>query len=377
MTAPLHTLDVRAFGAVGDGQSDDTAAIATAIRTAPEKGGVIFFPPGHYRSDVIRAPSHTTFLGHAAWSYSSPGGTVISPLHENQPCLFDAMGSQGTRWVGLAMNGLRLGREIHGIMTGREAGEQNIVIDDCQVSRFSGSGVHLRAGHVWMVRHSMLAGNGVDGIDAEGCDGWILDNQIVINGRAGIRGGLASVQITGNRLEHNGRAGILAGPAWIANLQIIGNSFCSNVGPGIDLSGEEALRTGGRMATPNMVISGNHFRFNASHQEEIPSTDDPALDCHLRLRHLCGVSVTGNTLYTWRGPKEERRHPRYGMIIAHLRDAVIAENAMYQAAFRELIHDEGGHANLIVRENAGCLEKDGIPRGGMLSTGTLSAKDNP
>jgi len=366
LEAATGTMNVRAFGAKGDGLGDDTAAIRAAIQAAPKEGGVVFFPPGRYRSDVIAAPSHTTFLGHAAWSYTAPGGTVISPLREDQPCLFDAVGSKGTRWVGLSLEGLGLGREIHGIMSGRKDSEQNIVVDDCQINHFSGSGIHLRNAHVWVVRHSILKGNGIDGIDADNSyDAWILDNQIVINGRAGIRGeALASMQIIGNRIEHNGRAGILGGPRWPANLQINGNSFCSNVGPGIDLSGEESLRTGGKVVAPSVAITGNHFRYNASHLEEIASIDDPAMDCHLRLCHLCNVAVTGNTLFTWRGHNNQISHPYYGMIIGHLRDAVILGNAMYQAGFRELIRDEGGHVNLVLRDNPGCLEKDGVPAGG-------------
>jgi polygalacturonase len=43
--------DVRAFGAVGDGQTDDTAAIQKAVDTAQQ--GTVYLPPGVYR---ITAP---------------------------------------------------------------------------------------------------------------------------------------------------------------------------------------------------------------------------------------------------------------------------------------------------------------------------------
>jgi Pectate lyase superfamily protein len=42
--------DVRAFGAIGDGKADDTAAIQRAIDyTATSTQGVVFFPPGGYK----------------------------------------------------------------------------------------------------------------------------------------------------------------------------------------------------------------------------------------------------------------------------------------------------------------------------------------
>ena len=44
-----HHLDVRAFGAKGDGTTDDTAAFQTALNQAYQAGGgTVFVPPGRY-----------------------------------------------------------------------------------------------------------------------------------------------------------------------------------------------------------------------------------------------------------------------------------------------------------------------------------------
>ena len=50
-------LDVRAFGARGDGEHDDTAAIQSAISFLPE-GGRLYFPPGIYPSLPLALKSH-------------------------------------------------------------------------------------------------------------------------------------------------------------------------------------------------------------------------------------------------------------------------------------------------------------------------------
>jgi len=42
--------DVRAFGAKGDGATDDTRAIQTAIDSLPRSGGTVVLPPGNYRA---------------------------------------------------------------------------------------------------------------------------------------------------------------------------------------------------------------------------------------------------------------------------------------------------------------------------------------
>lgn len=52
-------IDVRAFGAVGDGVTEDTDAIQTAIRMMPE-GGRLYFPEGTYLTLPLALKSHIT-----------------------------------------------------------------------------------------------------------------------------------------------------------------------------------------------------------------------------------------------------------------------------------------------------------------------------
>lgn len=53
----LLTLDVRAFGALGDGRQDDTAAIQAAILSCPE-GGRVLIPAGDYQVRALFLKSH-------------------------------------------------------------------------------------------------------------------------------------------------------------------------------------------------------------------------------------------------------------------------------------------------------------------------------
>ena len=53
-TVESLTVNVKSFGAVGDGAADDTAAINAAIQSLPENGGTVRFPAGAYKiSDNI------------------------------------------------------------------------------------------------------------------------------------------------------------------------------------------------------------------------------------------------------------------------------------------------------------------------------------
>lgn len=59
-TAPTPvTINVKQYGAAGDGKTDDTAAIQAAIDAMPTVGGTLMFPPGTY----IVTPTKTKYIG--------------------------------------------------------------------------------------------------------------------------------------------------------------------------------------------------------------------------------------------------------------------------------------------------------------------------
>jgi hypothetical protein len=54
-----NSVNVKQYGAAGDGKTDDTAAIQAALDALPAAGGTVLFPPGTY----IVAPTKTRYLG--------------------------------------------------------------------------------------------------------------------------------------------------------------------------------------------------------------------------------------------------------------------------------------------------------------------------
>lgn len=61
----VEDVNVRDLGAVGDGQTDDTAAFQKALDAAGEMGGgIVYAPAGHYRIDgTLRVPGGVTLRG--------------------------------------------------------------------------------------------------------------------------------------------------------------------------------------------------------------------------------------------------------------------------------------------------------------------------
>jgi Pectate lyase superfamily protein len=85
------------FGAVGDGQADDTVALNAAAQELPETGGVLHVPPGRYRiSNTLVLKSTTTLLGYGAtifaeneWEPSAVRFSLLMNAGYSAPRLLD------------------------------------------------------------------------------------------------------------------------------------------------------------------------------------------------------------------------------------------------------------------------------------------------
>src|SRR6185437_3118460 len=69
--SPNALLNIRSFGARGDGRTDDTKAIQNAINAAADKKSAVFVPPGLYMSSEIRLRPNVALIGVPAWDYKN------------------------------------------------------------------------------------------------------------------------------------------------------------------------------------------------------------------------------------------------------------------------------------------------------------------
>ncbi len=270
-------LNIKDFGAKGDGVTDDTPALLAAIEEAKKSEGTIYFPTGDYPIHPVKLPSHITLMGNSAWAYANKdrkdddyaGRTTISALSGDARALFDLGGERGTRILGLTLDGKKLGKSMHGVYARNVGCDQYICIEGCRINNFSGSGIRLEKCWVFSVRRCIVMSNGEHGIDCtSGYDGWIMDCQLTANRGAGLfaRGsapegmdeeeknaigffGTASVMVTANRVEWNRQGGIVLSGS--NSMQITGCSVDHNFGPGIMITQSVGNTISGCMVRSN------------------------------------------------------------------------------------------------------------------------------
>ena len=85
------TTNVKTFGAKGDGTTDDTLAIQSAINYLNALGGgTLYFPNGIYLSDMLTMYSNIKILGQSRWK------TIVKLLPVPTGALFECSGISGT-----------------------------------------------------------------------------------------------------------------------------------------------------------------------------------------------------------------------------------------------------------------------------------------
>lgn len=124
--------DVTAYGATGNGSTDDTTAIQTAINAVPATGGTIFFPPtanSYAISSALVGVSNTNFVGVGVASKI----TYTQGTAANYPMLY-LTGASHVVITGLNFTGSNAGGTIDYLWTNSEGtinGQEGVFLLGC------------------------------------------------------------------------------------------------------------------------------------------------------------------------------------------------------------------------------------------------------
>lgn len=344
-------INVRNFGAAGDGKTDDTKAIQRALDAAGEIRGAVFVPPGVYLVADLRMRQNSALVGNPTWDYHGSAGTVLRLATGDAKCLLNITEAMGATIEGLAFDGAGLGKGVPGILldkSNKGKHEDAFRIERCQIAHFTGDGVDLVHAWCFCIRHSMLAFNLGSGLSYLGHDAFLSDNWFSGNRRAGfaVLDGSGAVTFTGNRVEWNRQENILITGGH--GFQITGNYLDRAGTCGI------ALRNGSSRFV-QMTLTGNYFKRSGKWAN--PTGYDSS---HLFIEGAEGVSCVGNNFFASRddGPTGAWS-PAYGIVCKNMENCVIANNVLHRGALQQLIVDLGGHGEgVVIKDNPGSLFKE-------------------
>ena len=274
--------NVKAYGAKGDGVTDDTKAINAAIAALPSGGGRVFFPRGNYIiSSVINILAHGVWLVGEGFSetFADQGGvdqaglTGISKITASASfstttamVQFGALGNNKI-WTGGGVDGLLL---VNGNSTNGDGvdilNQQHVRVQNCGLSGFSkavyissdqsggisncyvdhnlmwnmtsstGYAVYLDSGSDEnYVRHNYIAGGVGRAIFVNGIGNTIFQNH------------LESTTAGGSGLYRKGTAIYIAGQ----DTFVIGNDTLTSDRDGIYCSANDCTIIGNTIRNPN------------------------------------------------------------------------------------------------------------------------------
>lgn len=347
-------LNVKDYGAKGDGKADDTAAIQKALDAAGLINGTVFIPEGIYLCSELKVPEGIGIHGLPAWSYRNGMGTILKLKDDTAKCLLNITFAYGVYLYGLCLHGNDLGNGIHGILVDKpDYGTQEDTprIDTCRVERFTGDGIRLERIWCFCVRHSHCMRNRGCGLRIRGWDGFILDNWLSGNGEAGFGAydENNATTVTGNRIEWNRGGGI----------KLYGGSHYNITGNYIDRSGKCGLalypgKNDSKCHT--LAVTGNVIY--RSGKPDWGKKDDYD-SAHARFEYVKGLAFTGNAMTTGRDDGGRGSwSPDYGIIMKGLEYSIITDNVLYNGVMKQILVDQGEHGEeVIIKNNVGCVKK--------------------
>ncbi|MBE6778107.1 MAG: hypothetical protein E7541_01825 [Ruminococcaceae bacterium] len=352
--------DITDFGAVGDGQTDCTAAIQAAMDAASQAGGgVIEVPPGIYSTGMVHMKTPLlTLHGHFGWGYRTTGLSVLKLNDPEAECLLDITGAYGCTVDGISLIGERLGQNVHGIRLDwdkhyreKRSQEDTPILTHVRIAHFSGDGIHYNKVWAYKVEHCMLNHNDGAGLFYNGCDAFVSDTIMIGNKGGGIDGygkNSSGCTFTSNRIEWNDVGGLRLRRNTRVN--ITGNYFDRNFGPGLELGGpaEDSCYA-------NITVTGNVFCRNGAISEgRTTALDDPDMCCHLRMTHCRNAVVSGNTYETGKndGGSGELT-PNRAILMEDCSYCVVKDNVMDHGYIVTGIEQRGDCTTCIVKDNPG------------------------
>ncbi|WP_349617118.1 glycosyl hydrolase family 28-related protein [Azotobacter salinestris] len=267
--------NARDFGALGDGVSDDRAAIQAAIDAAHASGGgTVYLPPGEYRVSAAGEPGEgCLMLKDGVYLVGAGMGETVIKLVDGSDQKITGMvrSAYGEETSNFGMSDLTLdgnrantGGKVdgwfNGYIPGQDGADRNVTIERVEVREMSGYGFDPHEQTINLVlRDSVAHDNGLDGFVADYLIDSVFENNVAYNNDRHGFNVVTSTQnftMSNNVAYGNGGAGLtiqrgaedLAQPT---NILIDGGAYYDNALEGV------LLKMTNNVTLQNAEIHGN------------------------------------------------------------------------------------------------------------------------
>jgi parallel beta-helix repeat protein len=253
LSATVYNVKNAPYNATGDGSTNDTTAIQSAINACGTTGGTVFFPAGTY---MVNGDGHTPLVVPDNINIKiDPAATVkvITNDYDSYIC-FTVVGKTNVTFYG---GGTILGeRNTHTGIGGEWGfginitGSNNIVVENLSVKDFWGDGCYVGSNGTIQCKniffyHVYTTNNRRQGFTIESCeDNVVIDRCLFTN----ING---TPPKSGIDIEPD------AGVDVAKNVKITNSSFLNNAGTGIEIFGLANVGALDGLVVLNNVCCGN------------------------------------------------------------------------------------------------------------------------
>jgi hypothetical protein len=269
---------VIAYGATGDGTTDDTAAIQAAISAVGATGGgVLLFPPGLYRVGKLTLVSNVRLVGTAYdHTYNARGSRLSLIAGTNDHMFYIPWNTQNITFEHLHLEGnnasqtgvswgIYFQRDPAG--TGPQSYQQSLVFH-CSVKGFESGGIYVgRWNEAVNISECFIANNLGHGVQLETSDCMVSQCHVLFNGGDGVRIGNQSCIVANCPSISDNLRGIaiqsggvdtseFSQTTFVSWHQILGNHIDRSLQEGIFIQGLHCLVEGNLLGGNSQQTNG-------------------------------------------------------------------------------------------------------------------------
>lgn len=266
-------LNAKSFGAVGDGDTDDTAAVQAAIEAVPDDGGAVYFPAGQYRlTDTLALRSNLLLIG------DGDGASLLQQVTANKD-LMSGTGLNKITLEGLYLVGTGAGTGSGVVLTkGGNDATPYIRMVDVTTDSFGRDGVSIENAIVCHFERVLCQDNGRYGFNFFGQTGGAAGTSCTFtacygnaNGTAGFRlFNMVYMALAGCATDHN-PIGYLIDTC--QGVSVVGSGAEGNATAGVRITGGYGNTLVGFWVYDNRGV-GVHITGNAQTASVIAATDN-------------------------------------------------------------------------------------------------------